>query len=205
MVNVSEQVERDRALGVSNPNTPVWTRERIEPSIEEAAAAGQKIMAVNGATQAVIESTRTPQLESRSGTATSDPWIEESKPQLSMREMLAERGVKGFCPKGYRSAYKPMPKVSQAELAAALKDTASHKERKQKKPKTNIAQMSLIEINDYLTDSILRAQLTPQLIDSDYELITNELGQIIGVKLSEAQIREKRCLRLASQSQFMRE
>ena len=64
VVNVSEQVERDRALGVSNPNTPVWTRERIEPSVEEAAAAGQKIMAVNGTTQAVIESAKTPQIES---------------------------------------------------------------------------------------------------------------------------------------------
>ena len=53
MVNVSQQVERDRALGVSNPNTPVWTRERIEPSIEEAAEAGQKIMAVNGATNLI--------------------------------------------------------------------------------------------------------------------------------------------------------
>ncbi|WP_144876442.1 hypothetical protein, partial [Hyella patelloides] len=53
VVNISEQVERDRALGVSNPNTPVWTRERIEPSIEEAAAAGEKIMAVNGATNLI--------------------------------------------------------------------------------------------------------------------------------------------------------
>ena len=176
VVNISEQVERDRALGVNNPNTPVWTRERIEPSIEEAAAAGQKIMAVNGATQDVIESTRTPQLEAKSEPSTSDPWSDDDRPQLSMREMLAERGVKGFC--------KPMPKVSQAELEA--------QERKQKKPKTNIAQMSLIEINDYLTDPILRAQLTPQLIDSDYELITDELGQIIRVELSELQKREKR-------------
>ena len=199
VVNVSKQVERDRALGVSNPNTPVWTRERIEPSIEEAAAAGQKIMAVNGATQAVIESSRNSQLEAKSEPSTSDPWIEESKPdaqrsgaypqvyplgnplgQLSMREMLAERGVKGFC--------KPMPKVSQAELEA--------QERKQKKPKTNIAQMSLAEINEYLTDPILRAQLAPQLFDSDYELITDELGQIIRIKLSEAQIREKQLQKL---------
>ena len=33
VVNVAETVKRDRALGVNNPNTPVWTRERIEPSI----------------------------------------------------------------------------------------------------------------------------------------------------------------------------
>ena len=77
-----------------------------------------------------------------------------------------------------------MPKVSQAEIAA--------EERKQTKPKTNIAQMSLAEINDYLKDPILRAQLTPQLMQSDYELITDEVGQIIRIKLSEAQTRERR-------------
>ena len=194
VVNTANQVERDRALGVSNPNTPVWTRERIEPSIEEAAIAGKKIMAVNGVTQAVIESARNPQLESKDyppvshlPTSTSqekskevsppsDPWIEGDEHQPTMREMLAARRVKGFC--------KPMPKVSQAEVEA--------EERKQIKPKTNIAQMSLIEINDYLKDPILRAQLTPQLFNSNYELITDELGQIIRVELSEAQIREKR-------------
>ena len=55
VVNVSEQVERDRALGVSSPNTPVWSRERIEPSVEEAAAAGKRLWRANGAVQAVIE------------------------------------------------------------------------------------------------------------------------------------------------------
>ena len=212
VVNVSKAVERDRALGVSNPNTPVWTRERIEPSVEEAERAGRKITAANGATQASIEAAKSPQIEGRKELepSTPDPWTSDNevypvkdKPQLSMREMLEARGVKGFCPKGYRSppkglashrAYKPMPKVSQAEVEAALKDTASHKERAEKKPKTNIAQMSLAEINDYLTDPILRSQLTPQLIDSDYELITDELGQIIRIKLSEAQIREKQLL-----------
>ena len=205
VVNVSEQVERDRALGVGSPNTPVWTRERIEPSVEEAAIAGQKIMAVSGNTQAVIESSQPSQLESAecarrqalevasrepSGNnsvpvsspsspqilSTEDPWIEDDKPKPSLREMLEARGVKGFC--------KPMPKVSQAEVEA--------EKRKQIKPKTNIATMSLTEINEYLKDLILRAQLTPQLFESDYELITDYLGQIIGVKLSELQIREKR-------------
>ena len=64
VVNVSEQVERDRALGVSNPNTPVWTRERIEPSIEEAAAAGKLITAANGEVQNAIAAATTHQLES---------------------------------------------------------------------------------------------------------------------------------------------
>ena len=100
-----------------------------------------------------------------------------------MREMLAERGVKGFCT--YKALNKPMPKVSQAEVET--------EERKQIKPKTNIATMAIAEINDYLKDPVLQKQLTPQLFHSNYELITDYLGQIIGVKLSELQIREKRC------------
>ena len=212
VVNVSESVERDRALGVSNPNTPVWTRERIEPSVEEAAIAGKTIMAANGANQAAIEGTKTrcgqvlsqlenkdsvkgstlppsPHAEGKSSdksievSPSSDPWKndnevdpkDEPQPKPSMREMLAQRGVKGFC--------KPMPKVTQAEIE---KDV-----REQSVPKTNIESMTLEEINDYLTDPILRAQLTPQLFHSNYELITDYLGQIIGVKLSELQIREK--------------
>ena len=100
--------------------------------------------------------------------------------QPSMREMLAQRGVKGFC--------KPMPKVS--------KEKAEAEERARTKPKLNIANMAIAEINDYLTDPILRAQLTPQLMQSDYELITDELGQIIRAKLSEAQIRQRRLQKL---------
>jgi hypothetical protein len=176
VVNVSEQIERDRALGVSNPNTPVWTKERVEPSIEEATKAGDKIMAANGTAEAAtlypcgIEAAKTPQLENKSEPSTPDPWIiEESKPQLSMREMLANRGVKGFC--------KPMPKVSEYELAKEERE-----QTKPKTPKTNIAQMSVAEINDYLTDPIFRKQIMPQLWDSDYGLITDEVGQIIGVE-----------------------
>ena len=168
----------------------MWSKERIEPSVEEAAAAGQKIMTVNGtATRTAIEGVKTPQLENLQRTLNKsklpepDPWIgkseselePESKPRLSLRKMLAARGVKGFC--------KSMPKVSKAEI--------EKEERAEIEPKTNIATMAIAEINDYLTDPILRAQLTPQLYQSDYELITDELGQIIKVKLSELQIRER--------------
>ena len=197
VVNVSEQVERDRALGVSNPNTPVWTRERIEPSIEEAAAAGEKIMAVNGTTGAAIESgeiTGSPVAEVNSATRTTnnranlsesssptkflevpDPWTDESESQSAtsqptMRELLTkrlgDRNLKGFV--------KAMPKVSKSEAEA--------EERAEKKPKTNISQMSVAEINDYLADSVLRKQIMPQLWHSDYELITNDYGEIIGVR-----------------------
>jgi hypothetical protein len=186
VINVSEQMERDRALGVSNPNTPIWTRERIEPSIEEAQIAGDKIRLVNGVTQTAIEAAKTPQLESKSFSPASpapstpqslspavsapDPWTDEPEPepepQLSMREMLATRGVKGFC--------KQMPKVSKSE--------AEIESRAQKPRRTHISQMSVAEINEYLTDPILKAQLMPQLWDSNYELITDEWGEIIGVE-----------------------
>ncbi|MDY6901045.1 MAG: hypothetical protein SWZ49_23630, partial [Cyanobacteriota bacterium] len=97
VVNVSEQIERDRALGVSNPNTPVWTRERIEPSIEEAATAGQKIMAVNSTAQTAIEAATNPQLEDIESlpnrSSAPDPWINESGEESppTMRELLEER------------------------------------------------------------------------------------------------------------------
>ena len=226
VVNVSEQVERDRALGVTSPNTPVWTRERIEPSVEEAAAAGQNISAVNDACQAVLKPAQTPQLESKDSprhlTSTSlnkskevplssDPWSDRPKDthcdrderQPTMREILAERGVKGFC--------KPMPKVSREEAEAEAKAESEAIKRQQMNYKTHLNQMSLDEINELLKDPISRTELTPQLINSKYELITDYLGQIIRVKLSElsdapwVQIREKRCLRLASQSQSLGE
>ena len=210
IVNVSEQVERDRSLGVSNPNTPVWTRERIEPSVEEAATAGQKIMAVNGGDRAIAQGvsktlaqTEPPQIESthkaldKQESPPPDPWTDsevypfrdksksepepfseedkpESKPRLSMREMLAERGVKGFC--------KSIPKVSKEEAEAEAKAESEAIKRQQMNYKTHLNQMSLDEINELILDPISRTELTPQLYQSDYELITDELGQIIAVE-----------------------
>lgn len=128
------------------------------------------------------------QEESKSEPST-DPWQDDQPqlkqdtidgddrnqaPALSMREMLAQRGVKGFCKAMPQALKDTAPHISQAEI--------EKEERAEIKPKTNIAQMSLVEINDYLTDPILRAQLMPQLWDSNYELITDYLGQIIGVK-----------------------
>lgn len=123
----------------------------------------------------------TPQIESKSESQ-NDPWSEGDRsqpdPKPNLKEMLAQRKIKGFA--------KAMPQLSQAEIKA--------EERAEIKPKTNIATMAIAEINDYLTDPILRMQLTPQLIDSNYELITDEVGQIIAVELSEVQIRERRSL-----------
>jgi hypothetical protein len=163
--NALDEAERHRKLGVKALPTPLWTKERPEPTLTEAAIAGTKIQQINNSTQASIEAAKAPQIESKSEPSTPDPWQDE-QPQPTMREMLAARGVKGFC--------KQMPKVSQAEI--------EKEERKQRKPKTNIATMAIAEINDYLKDPILRKQIMPQLWHSDYELITDEWGEIIGVE-----------------------
>ncbi len=84
LINVSSEVDRYRALGVSNPHTPVWTRERIEPSKEEAATAGAKIMGVNSTAIAAIEASRqstNPQIE-----AGNNPQIEGSPQSASRRQ-----------------------------------------------------------------------------------------------------------------------
>ena len=208
VVNVARTVERDRALGVSNPNTPVWTRERLEPTISEAAIAGEKIMAVNGNTQFDIAAVKTPrdtgciphpvQLEQSSLSdnsrldrhlidrkeETSDPWQDEfssvsdqpheetatKEPAPTLRELLTQklgsRNLKGFV--------KAMPKVSKSEVEAI----------DSQKTKTKISQMSIAEINDYLSDPILRKQIVPQLWHSSYRLITDELGEVIAVEPS---------------------
>ena len=189
VVNVSRQVSRDRALGVSYPSTPVWTRERIEPSLSEAAAAGEMIAAVNGTAEAAMEAAHNPALESEKPIAnsqpvcnselSSDPWMdekgeeeeeEETQSQPKMRELLTD--VLGEC--NQSGVVKAMPKGSGAEVEAAS--------RAGMKSTTAIRQMSIAEINDYLADPILRKELMPQLMRSDYEFVTNEYGDIIGVK-----------------------
>ena len=217
LINVSQEVDRYRALGVSNPHTPIWTRERIEPSIEEAATAGAKIMEVNNTTQKAISASTNPQLaaagntqlegssqSSKSDVITPDPWSDESptesqtessseshtesssdddSPKMSLREMLTQklgkRNLKGFV--------KQMPQVSQEEVKAEAAAEAAKEERANKNSKVKISRMTIAEINESLQDPILRKELTPQLWHSDYELITDELGQIIGVERSSSE------------------
>ena len=45
-----------------------------------------------------------------------------------------------------------------------------------------IEEMNFAEINKALLDPILRDELTPQLMLSDYELITDDLGRIIRIE-----------------------
>ena len=88
LINAKARTERDRALGVLSPVTPTWTHERVEPSIEEAAAASMEIKEINQQTITAISaaSNSQAQLEGRqesivpgtekaeaTATATADP------------------------------------------------------------------------------------------------------------------------------------
>ena len=68
--------------------------------------------------------------------------------------------------------------VSQEEVEAE----AAKAELANRNSKVKISRMTIAEINDALQDPILRKALYPQLWRSDYELIMDELGQIIGVE-----------------------
>ncbi|HHP7231911.1 MAG TPA: hypothetical protein ACFCUY_13765, partial [Xenococcaceae cyanobacterium] len=188
VVNVAKTVERDRTLGVTNPNTPVWTRERVEPSIEEAKIAGEKIMAIEAVTTLNETSDHLPSKQKDRSSDSQclksspdkdkkilDPWTNrETEPteteKPSLRELLTQklgnRNLKGFV--------KAIPKVSKSEIEV--------KKRQAMQPKNSISQMSIVEINNYLSDPILRKQIMPQLWHSSYQLIMDELGEIIAVK-----------------------
>jgi len=60
--NALHQAERHRDLGVKALSTPLWTKERPEPTLEEAVNAGNKIALINGSTQAAIEATQNRQI-----------------------------------------------------------------------------------------------------------------------------------------------
>ena len=174
-----------------------WTRERIEPSIEEAKEAGQKIMAVNHDGQILIEAANKPQLESvepsrglqapesNSGDSpspnqlseppTSDPWTEDNQ-SLTIKELLSQSKVKGFG--------LAMPKVSSETAEAEAKAESETLRKQRMNRKTHINQMSIDEINELLTDPIVRKELTSQIIlNNKFDVVTDNLGEILSVKI----------------------
>ena len=83
LVNAKARTERDRALGVLSPVTPTWTHERVEPTIDEAAAASMEIKGINQqTTKAIFEAYSNPQaqLEGNSQRKSIAP---DSKPAVS--------------------------------------------------------------------------------------------------------------------------
>ena len=72
--NALDEAERHRKLGVKALPTPLWTKERPEPTLAIAAIAGTKIQQINNSTQAVIEAAKAPQIEGKSESPTPAPW-----------------------------------------------------------------------------------------------------------------------------------
>ena len=181
--NISERIDENRALGVSTPNIPVWARERVEPTIEAALVAGASVAAVDAATQNAIDAAKKEkkQLQATSTEAiapaynpdktnsidSSDPWSDESAPpdQPSLRDLAARRW-------GHHKlkAHKP------------LKVKGRTSPQKPPSKPLNIDDLTVEEINKALTDPILRGDLTPQLMLSDYKFITDEIGTLLAVE-----------------------
>jgi hypothetical protein len=62
--NALDEAERHRKLGVKALPTPLWTKERPEPTLAEAAIAGTKITLINNSTQASLEASKNRQTRS---------------------------------------------------------------------------------------------------------------------------------------------
>jgi|GEM_PF-1949027 len=177
LVNAKAQTERDLALGVSTPVTPTWTRERVEPTIEEAAAASMEIKGINQQTTMAIEAARNPQAQlsgdskrpiapsNEEATATADPWLEDKpKRKKSIRETYAE----------LHGRIDRIPRVVKSKKVRGRRADLSSK--------LDIKDLDIAQINKALADPVLNADLTPQIMKSDYILITDQFGRITGVK-----------------------
>ncbi len=70
----------------------------------------------------------------------------------------------------------------EAEAKAESKAIA----RAQMNRKTHINQMSLNEINELLTDPIVRKELTSQIILNDkFDVVTDNLGEVLAVSINQ--------------------
>lgn len=184
--NAIEEAERHRNLGVKALPTPLWTKERPEPTLEEAATAGLKIALINSSTKNAIEAAKNRQIEgstrsiepdthSPENTPTeSDPWLDKEQPMKKPKKPrisdYAGGKIKSFLNKGFGNSSKSQSKKRY-----------SQPDQWRRQP-LRIEEMSLTSINKALSDPILRDELTPQLIfNSNYELIKDELGQIIRI------------------------
>lgn len=180
--NALDEAERHRNLGVKALPTPLWTKERPEPTLEEAATAGLKIQQINSSTKNAIEATKNRQIEgsteqiepsthlSSNDPIESDPWLDEVSPKKPRISDYAGGKIKSFLNQGFGNSSK-----------SKSKKRYSQPDQWRRQP-LRIEEMSLTSINKALSDPILRDELTPQLIfNSNYELIKDELGQIIRI------------------------
>ena len=203
--NALHEAERHRAMGVNALSTPLWTKERPEPTLEEAAEAGTKIALINsaecanrqallsqssepvGSTKAVIEATQNRQIEGSTGQIEPnphkqsntplelDPWLESEKPPKKPKlSDYASDSLKRFLNHG---GGKTQAKSNRAKSARRY-----HQPDNWRTSPLKISEMSFSSINKALQDPILRDRLAPQLMLSDYELITDEGGRIIRIE-----------------------
>ena len=110
--NALSEAERHRKLGVQALPTPLWTKERPEPTLEEAAIAGRKIQQINSSTENALQaaknrqiegSTRSIEPETHLSSNTSqevDPWLDEEKPKKPKISDYASEKLKGLLSKG---------------------------------------------------------------------------------------------------------
>ena len=180
--NALDEAERHRALGVRALPTPLWTKERREPTLEEAATAGLKIQQINSYTENALQAAKNRQIEgatskiepdtrlSSNTIQEFDPWLDEEKPKKPKISDYASEKLKGLLSKGGGKKSK-------------LKSSKRYRQPDDwRRQPLRIKEMNFAEINKALADPILRGELTPQLMLSDYELITDELGRILRIE-----------------------
>ena len=181
--NVLDEAQRHRNLGVNALSTPLWTKERPEPTLEEAVNAGNKIALINGSTQAAIEAAKNRQIEGGTGQVgslpcstentpiESDPWLDEPKQKKPKISDFAGEKLKGLLSKGF----------GKTKVKAKSEKRYSQPDDWRRQP-LRIEEMSFSSINKALSDPILREELTPQLMLSDYQLIRDEIGRVLRIE-----------------------
>ncbi|MEM8722126.1 MAG: hypothetical protein AAGE84_23000 [Cyanobacteria bacterium P01_G01_bin.39] len=180
-----DEAERHRALGVRALPTPLWTKERPVPTLEEAAIAGTKIALINSSTENALQAAQNRQLEGSIGqieastheksntTNESDPWLDEVKPPQKPR-------ISDFASEDFKRKMG-LGEAEQTESKSESKKRYAQPDSGRRQP-LRIEEMSFSSINKALLDPILREELTPQLMLSDYELITDEMGRILRIE-----------------------
>ncbi|MEO1672207.1 MAG: hypothetical protein AAFR77_15760, partial [Cyanobacteria bacterium J06631_2] len=178
IVSVSERITRDRANGISNPTTPVWTKDRPQPSDEEVLDAVTNIVETNQQSQNAIEAARhkSPQLQGERDVA--KPIAKElNSTQEKEKRSLKKPSLREYAVERWGSP-QPPGAVSPSKLDVSDNDNT----RQPASVNLDISQMSVEEINRALADPVLNADLTPQIMCSDFGIITDDLGKITAVK-----------------------
>ena len=96
--NALSEAERHQALGVQALPTPLWTKERPEPTLEEAAIAGMKIQQINDSTKDAIEAAKNPQIEGGKSQGGALPHLTENTPNKSDSHANKKPRISDYAP-----------------------------------------------------------------------------------------------------------